>query len=391
MTYRELKDRNRTLSDTLLKWMGCAVAAMAQVAILTDKLKRQTADFQRLLLLFRQRENELRLRGSGNENRLAQFILAEIPGEPSRSEGAVDTAIRLLRKHIVTPAAKAAARANDPQWRPSRVLTAMRQMNELISTLPEKKFLREEPLQLVILRALRRMHSAIELYKAFEDTRLKEKAVSEEVINALVAQNRRLNAAKQDVIETLNDALVGHPEFNDESLTVEARAANCIRRLGAENIKLRNTVSAQRDKLDDHDENLSDYRQSISDLGKDKERLSQSIFELTDKIALLSSKLRYAEERRLAEVQARKDSNDILAGALENGRADKAENPLFYANRAAQTINVIRQDNIELRTENRRLREQAGGRIPVRPGAVRPPLVAVSQDLGTNGGGYKRC
>ena len=31
--------------------------------------------------------------------RLARFIMDEIPGEPSRSEGAVDTAIRLLRKH----------------------------------------------------------------------------------------------------------------------------------------------------------------------------------------------------------------------------------------------------------------------------------------------------
>jgi hypothetical protein len=30
--------------------------------------------------------------------RLATFIMNEIPGEPSRSEGAVDCAIRLLRK-----------------------------------------------------------------------------------------------------------------------------------------------------------------------------------------------------------------------------------------------------------------------------------------------------
>lgn len=29
-------------------------------------------------------------------HRLAQFIMDNIPGEPSRSEGAVDTAIRLL-------------------------------------------------------------------------------------------------------------------------------------------------------------------------------------------------------------------------------------------------------------------------------------------------------
>lgn len=30
-------------------------------------------------------------------DRLAKFIMAEIPGEPSQSEGAVDTAIRLLK------------------------------------------------------------------------------------------------------------------------------------------------------------------------------------------------------------------------------------------------------------------------------------------------------
>jgi hypothetical protein len=30
--------------------------------------------------------------------RLANFIMHEIPGEPSQSEGAVDTAIRLLRE-----------------------------------------------------------------------------------------------------------------------------------------------------------------------------------------------------------------------------------------------------------------------------------------------------
>ena len=32
--------------------------------------------------------------------RLADVIMAEIPGEPSRSEGAVDTAIRLLRQAL---------------------------------------------------------------------------------------------------------------------------------------------------------------------------------------------------------------------------------------------------------------------------------------------------
>lgn len=32
--------------------------------------------------------------------RLADFILAEVPGEPSQSQGAVDTAIRLLRTQV---------------------------------------------------------------------------------------------------------------------------------------------------------------------------------------------------------------------------------------------------------------------------------------------------
>jgi hypothetical protein len=30
--------------------------------------------------------------------RLAKFIMAEVPGEPSQSEGAVDCAIRLIRQ-----------------------------------------------------------------------------------------------------------------------------------------------------------------------------------------------------------------------------------------------------------------------------------------------------
>lgn len=34
--------------------------------------------------------------------RLGHFIMDEIPGEPSQSEGAVDTAIRLLKKTLIT-------------------------------------------------------------------------------------------------------------------------------------------------------------------------------------------------------------------------------------------------------------------------------------------------
>ena len=33
--------------------------------------------------------------------RLADFIMAEVPGEPSESEGAVDTAIRIIKKQTI--------------------------------------------------------------------------------------------------------------------------------------------------------------------------------------------------------------------------------------------------------------------------------------------------
>ena len=36
-------------------------------------------------------------------DRLARFIMEKVHGEPSQSQGAVDTAIRLLREHIAHP------------------------------------------------------------------------------------------------------------------------------------------------------------------------------------------------------------------------------------------------------------------------------------------------
>jgi hypothetical protein len=35
--------------------------------------------------------------------RLAEFIMKNVPGEPSENEGAIDTAIRVLAKHYPTP------------------------------------------------------------------------------------------------------------------------------------------------------------------------------------------------------------------------------------------------------------------------------------------------
>lgn len=40
--------------------------------------------------------NEERI-AAGELDRLAKFIMAEVPGEPSRSEGAVDCAMRIIR------------------------------------------------------------------------------------------------------------------------------------------------------------------------------------------------------------------------------------------------------------------------------------------------------
>lgn len=43
--------------------------------------------------------------------RLSEFIIAEVEGEPSKSEGAVDCAIRLLRQAFVNPTALARSKA----------------------------------------------------------------------------------------------------------------------------------------------------------------------------------------------------------------------------------------------------------------------------------------
>lgn len=33
--------------------------------------------------------------------RLAEFIMAEVPGEPSQNEGAIDCAIRIIRERVL--------------------------------------------------------------------------------------------------------------------------------------------------------------------------------------------------------------------------------------------------------------------------------------------------
>ncbi|NAE18275.1 hypothetical protein GUJ16_13440 [Enterococcus hirae] len=46
-------------------------------------------------------------RASEQIKRLADFIMGEVPGEPSQSQGAVDTAIRWMRERLAAPAGDA--------------------------------------------------------------------------------------------------------------------------------------------------------------------------------------------------------------------------------------------------------------------------------------------
>lgn len=49
-------------------------------------------------------------------DRLARFIMGEIPGEPSQSQGAVDTAIRLLRDYQRVLAENEDLKAHEARW-----------------------------------------------------------------------------------------------------------------------------------------------------------------------------------------------------------------------------------------------------------------------------------
>lgn len=50
-------------------------------------------------------------------DKLARFILNEVPGEPAQSEGAVDTAIRWMRAKLAVPAAEPAPPARQDALR----------------------------------------------------------------------------------------------------------------------------------------------------------------------------------------------------------------------------------------------------------------------------------
>ncbi|RWB40422.1 MAG: hypothetical protein EOQ44_25085 [Mesorhizobium sp.] len=50
-------------------------------------------------------------------DRLANFIMAEVPGEPSQSEGAVDTAIRWMRSALASSSAAPSGEAEPVAWR----------------------------------------------------------------------------------------------------------------------------------------------------------------------------------------------------------------------------------------------------------------------------------
>ncbi len=47
-------------------------------------------------------------------DRLARFILRDVEGEPSQSEGAVDTAIRVIREHYPNIAPVTPSRTTHP-------------------------------------------------------------------------------------------------------------------------------------------------------------------------------------------------------------------------------------------------------------------------------------
>ena len=73
-------------------------------------------------------------------SRLARFIMEEIPGEPSRSEGAVDTAIRIMQG--LRPAAGSRERiagllSTFPPYDKQHPSACLPQADALLAVLPE--------------------------------------------------------------------------------------------------------------------------------------------------------------------------------------------------------------------------------------------------------------
>lgn len=368
MTISALKKTCRDLRGQVLRLMEFVARSTAQIEILQDKVNRQAKLLQDTMAQSRQRGDELqrlrrneemlqssikdtaRERGIKEDlaqqiNKLAHFIITAIPGEPSKSEGAIDTAIRLLQAHVVNPAVKAAARAKDPNWSRNSVRLAMAGISEILNRLPEKEFLRKEPMQLVVLRALKRMYANAELHKSYDTT-----------VGRLVEAEERL----QLVVETLQDALVGHKEFNDHYTTVEFNAARCIKRLA---LDARCVTRLEMEKAE-LKQQLEAFKSANARLRQTASEKTSLAFTTTDRLSVADAKLSALTERVAAEVKGRRDSNAILFEALRPGvdpmLMDSTENPVFYANRAAETIRVIRTDNMSLRKDNELLKKVNG-------------------------------
>lgn len=195
MTFRALKEKNRELVLNVVRWMSATAKALAQVEILQGTVALQRREIQRVTEQSRQRGDECqRLRG--NEE--------------------------LLRLQI--GAAAHERRAKEDLWE------SFSPVKDFLKLLPENKWLSIEELPKVTLRALKRMHSTIELHK-LTDTTHEQLAAAKVKIRELRSALNRASNVQQSTIETLNDALVGHEEFDGDA-AVEDRAADCIKRLG---------------------------------------------------------------------------------------------------------------------------------------------------------------
>ena len=73
-------------------------------------------------------------------SRLARFIMDEIPGEPSQSDGAVDTAIRIMRTLCPAPGSReriAGLLSTFPPYDKQHPSACLPQADALLAALPE--------------------------------------------------------------------------------------------------------------------------------------------------------------------------------------------------------------------------------------------------------------
>jgi hypothetical protein len=207
--------------------MGKAAKALAQVAILEDRLRREQ---DRYALVTESLEECLAEESAPVSTGISVFrrVCITIRAQRDIIHRQREQLLRLREKLNVHTGRE----MNAWRWPLRRDAEAGDELRKIMADMPEKRYFGVETVLQIALRAVKRLHTTIEIAKPF-----------------LAEDRERMTALKdreQAMLEVLSDSLVGQPEFNFTDRPVYDNAASCIERLLAENGELRVRVALLR-------------------------------------------------------------------------------------------------------------------------------------------------